>query len=44
MLTMIQTSDTKYQQRLDALFLKIEHLAPIADGDGTSAIHGVDAR
>lgn len=35
---MIQIPDKKYHQRLDALFLEIEHLAQIADGDGTPAL------
>jgi signal transduction histidine kinase len=41
---MIQTPDTNYQQRLDALFFKIEHLAEIADGDDAPALRrGIEA-
>jgi signal transduction histidine kinase len=44
MLTMMQTPDTNYQQRLDALFFKIEHLAVIADGDDAAALRrGIEA-
>ncbi len=41
---MIEIPDTPYQQRLDALFFKIEHLAEIADGEDTPALRrGIEA-